>query len=295
RTPSTTISTFTTTKITTQDNQPSSVSKKEATTSTISTTPTISSKKIADDSSRIILISTTVGGGVFLSIVLIALLVKCQRQKRASKLSSPVDIPLEAVGTPQEPLVIDEEPGYETVPRVTVRDYYEDVTTNANKSKDISFEGKTLHYEEVDIPSNAVRNTSGYTEYKERPFIVNLKGTRDDGGYRALLKENGRHIIPDEPQYETPSVGYEEPKISPENPGYTELDKNRLQGRNAMDDDTYQKLLKRDSSYVMPAHENIRESYEDIKMGRNVPDYTDLDLSKREAEDYPAYQELVKT
>jgi hypothetical protein len=90
--------------------------------------------------------------------------------------------------------------------------------------------------------------------------------------------------------YETPDQNkmYKKPKKSPENPGYAELDKNRLQGRN---DGTYQKLVKRDSDYVIPAHER-RESYEDIKMGRNLPDYEELDLSKREADDY---QKLMKT
>jgi hypothetical protein len=73
--------------------------------------------------------------------------------------------------------------------------------------------------------------------------------------------------------------------MSQENPGYTELDKNRLQGRNAADDNAYQKLQRRDSDNVIPAHER-RESYEDIKMGRNLPGYEELDQSKREAEDY---------
>jgi hypothetical protein len=78
---------------------------------------------------------------------------------------------------------------------------------------------------------------------------------------------------------------YEEPKMSQENPGYTELDKNRLQGRNVTDDSTYQKLQRQDSDYVIPAHER-RESYEDIKMGGNLPGYEELDQSKREADDY---------
>jgi hypothetical protein len=81
---------------------------------------------------------------------------------------------------------------------------------------------------------------------------------------------------------------YEKPKKSSENPGYAELDKNRLQGRN---DGTYQKLVKRDSDYVIPAHKRI-ESYEDIKMGRNLPGYEELDLSKREVDDY---QKLMNT
>ena len=85
--------------------------------------------------------------------------------------------------------------------------------------------------------------------------------------------------------YKTPGQieAYEEPKMSQENPGYTELDKNRLQGRNA-DDSTYQKLQRRDSD-VTPANER-RESNEDIKMGRNLPGYEELDQSKREADDY---------
>ena len=77
--------------------------------------------------------------------------------------------------------------------------------------------------------------------------------------------------------------------MSQENPGYTEgyaeLDKNRLQGRNATDDSTYQKLQRRDSDNVIPDNER-RESYEDIKMGGNLPGYEDLDQSKREADDY---------
>jgi hypothetical protein len=86
--------------------------------------------------------------------------------------------------------------------------------------------------------------------------------------------------------YKTPGQieAYEEPKMSQENPGYTELDKNRLQGRNSADDSTYQKLQRRDSD-VIPAHER-RESNEDIKMGRNLPGYEQLDQSKREADDY---------
>jgi hypothetical protein len=87
--------------------------------------------------------------------------------------------------------------------------------------------------------------------------------------------------------YKTPGQieAYEEPKMSQENPGYTELDKNRLQGRNTTDDSTYQKLQRRDSDNVTPDNER-RNSYEDIKMGRNLPGYEELDQSKREADDY---------
>jgi hypothetical protein len=62
-----------------------------------------------DDSSRIIIIATTVGAGVFLSIVLnIVVLVKYKRRKRAPKLSSLVNIPLEANEISPEPLPVDE-------------------------------------------------------------------------------------------------------------------------------------------------------------------------------------------
>ena len=56
-----------------------------------------------------------------------------------------------------------------------------------------------------------------------------------------------------------------------------------MNGRNTTSDDTYQELVNQDSDYVIPAHER-RESYEDIKMGRSLPDYTELDQSKLEAE-----------
>ncbi len=50
-----------------------------------------------------------------------------------------------------------------------------------------------------------------------------------------------------------------------------------------------------DSDYVIPAHER-QETYEDIKMGRNLPGYAELDQRKREREESQrsAYQKLVK-
>jgi hypothetical protein len=127
----------------------------------------------------------------------------------------------------------------------------------------------------------------GYAELDKN----RLQG-RNDGTYQKLVKRDSDYVIPAHERRgrETPGQNkmYKKPKKSPENPGYAELDKNRLQGRN---DGTYQKLVKRDSDYVIPAHER-RESYEDIKMGRNLPDYEELDLSKREVDDY---QKLMKT
>jgi uncharacterized membrane protein (DUF4010 family) len=59
-----------------------------------------------DDSS--ISIATTVGAGVFLSIVLIVLLMKYKRCKRAPNMSTPVSISLETNEISQEPLPVDE-------------------------------------------------------------------------------------------------------------------------------------------------------------------------------------------
>ena len=85
-----------------------------------------------------------------------------------------------------------------------------------------------------------------------------------DGDCQALLKEDDEYVIPvpEEPQHETSGQNEtcEEPKLSPENPVYTELD---VKGRNTKEDGTYQKLVKQDSDYVIPVHER-RESYEDI-------------------------------
>ena len=102
-------------------------------------------------------------------------------------------------------------------------------------------------------------------------------GAIGDGDDQAFLKEVDIidiYIIPvpEEPQHETPGQNEtcEEPKLSPENPVYTELDANGVHA-------------KQGSDYVIPAHER-RESYEDIKIGRNLPDNTELDQSKRESE-----------
>ena len=113
------------------------------------------------------------------------------------------------------------------------------------------------------------------------------RGATGDCNYQALLKEDDDYVIPapGEPQHETPGQNetFEETKLSPENPVYTGLDENRLHGGNTTSDGTYQKLIKQDSDYVIPAHE-IGESYEDIKMGGNLPDYGELNQSRREAE-----------
>ena len=77
------------------------------------------------------------------------------------------------------------------------------------------------------------------------------------------------------------SSGYEEVQISSLS-GYTELNKNRADETN---DRTYQKLLKRDSDYVIPAHAG------EIK---TTPGYTELDNTKRVLDDSASYQKLIK-
>ncbi|CAB4005587.1 Hypothetical predicted protein [Paramuricea clavata] len=117
-------------------------------------------KGTTDDSIRIIIIATTVGAGVFLGITLIVLLIKYKRLKRASKLSIPVNIPLEVNEISLQPLPVDEEAVYETVPNVD-QGFYEDVATNANESEDISAEGQASLHNWTGVLSNADK-TSGY-------------------------------------------------------------------------------------------------------------------------------------
>ena len=87
-----------------------------------------------------------------------------------------------------------------------------------------------------------------------------------------------------EEHYDTPSQyeTYEEPSISSQNAGYAEL--NRNSRRNSEDNGNYQRLQRRHLEYVIPAH-GKRESYEDIEITRNSPDYTELHQSKRETEE----------
>ena len=98
-----------------------------------------------------------------------------------------------------------------------------------------------------------------------------------------------------EPQYEIPFAvnTNEKPETPAGNPGYTELDVNKMQRSNSREDSTYQKLIRRNSDYVVRANES-GESYEEIKMGKNLPGYQELDSNKREIEEYPTYEKLAK-
>ena len=107
-------------------------------------------------------------------------------------------------------------------------------------------------YEEVYEPcfpwqANASCKETGYTELD----ILKREAT-DDYGYQGLLKENAEnvtvamvstdleYVIPNDNQHRS----YEEPKILPRNPVYTDLDQNKK----ITDDDNYQGLLKQGSS-----------------------------------------------
>jgi hypothetical protein len=86
------------------------------------------------------------------------------------------------------------------------------------------------------------------------------------------------------------SSGYEEVQILSLS-GYTELDKNRADETN---DHTYQKLLKRDSDYLIPTHAEAEPScVEDGKI-KTTPGYTELDNTKRVLDDSASYQKLLK-
>jgi hypothetical protein len=107
---------------------------------------------------------------------------------------------------------------------------------------------------------------------------------------------HGYEVSANDEHYERVSKyeSYEEPDISSQNLDYAELDRNRR--RNSGNDGEYQKLQKLDSDYVIPAHE-MRESaceYEDMKMGRNLPGYVELNQNKRETEESQSapYQSL---
>ena len=108
-----------------------------------------------------------------------------------------------------------------------------------------------------------------------------------------ITEDAGHEVSANDEHYERVSKyeGYEEPGISSQNLDYAELDRNRR--RNSENDGEYQKLQKLDSDYVIPAHER-RESYEDMKMGRNLSGYQELNQNKRETEESQSatYQSL---
>ncbi|CAB3988283.1 Hypothetical predicted protein [Paramuricea clavata] len=86
------------------------------------------------------------------------------------------------------------------------------------------------------------------------------------------------------------SSGYEKVQISSLS-GYTQLDKNRADETN---DHTYQKLLKRDSDYLIPTHAEAEPSYVEDGEIKTTPGYTELDNTKRVQDDSASYQKLIK-
>ena len=66
-------------------------------------------------------------------------------------------------------------------------------------------------------------------------------------------------------------------------PVYAELDRNRQD--ETTNDGLYQKLLKRDSDYVIPAHTEAESSYEEVGKIKTPPGYTELENTKRVQDD----------
>jgi hypothetical protein len=101
-------------------------------------------------------------------------------------------------------------------------------------------------------------------------------------------------LLIQEPDYSPADDGtepYEEVQISPPSV-YAELDRNRQD--KTTNDGLYQKLLKRDSDYVIPAHTEAESSYEEVGKIKTPPGYTELDNTKRVQDDSACYQKLIK-
>ncbi|CAB4013633.1 Hypothetical predicted protein [Paramuricea clavata] len=153
-----------------------------------------------DDSIRIIIIATTVGAGIFLGITLIVLLIKYKRLKRASKLSTPVNIPLEVNEISPQPLPVDEETVYETVPNVD-QGFHKDVATNANESEDISAEGQASLHDWAGVLSNADK-TSGYetpveNEHQTFGYETSVENEHQTFGYETSVENEHREFYDD--------------------------------------------------------------------------------------------------
>ena len=96
-------------------------------------------------------------------------------------------------------------------------------------------------------PYEYVQNSqaSGYAELDTNQ----RHGTANDHTYQKLLKYDPDYVIPADGHDETEP--YEEVGKEKTPPGYTELDTN--QRHQTANDHTYQKLLKYDPDYVIPA------------------------------------------
>ena len=97
---------------------------------------------------------------------------------------------------------------------------------------------------------------------------------------------------PDEQDYVIPNNvdtgSYQDAEILQPRP-YAELDKSR---RETTDDVDYQKLLKKDSGYVIPFEGDIKTN-EEVGETNSPPGYTELDGTKCDLKDN-SYQKLIK-
>ena len=138
--------------------------------------------------------------------------------------------------------------------------------------------------------------TAPYEEVSNSPHSVYAELNRNledektsDNTYQKLLKSNSDYVIPadagEESSYEV--VPNSSPSV------YTELNRNR-ENEHTNDINTYQKLLKPDSDYVIPACVPEESPYEEVEKQKSLPGYTQLDQAKRVTDDDALYQKLMK-
>ena len=112
----------------------------------------------------------------------------------------------------------------------------------------------------------------------------------------AELDRNGQDETTNDGTYQLSKrdsdYDYVIPADGSSSPVYAEPDRNRQ--NETTNDGTYQKLLKRDSDYVIPAHTEAESSYEEVGKIKTPPGYTELDNTKRVQDDSADYQNLIK-
>ena len=116
--------------------------------------------------------------------------------------------------------------------------------------------------------------------------------TANENTYQKLLKYNPDYVIPADGDDETKP--YEEVGKEKTPPGYTELDTN--QRHETTNENTYQKLLKCNPDYTIPADDDDEtKPYEEVGKQKTPPGYTELDTNKRhETANENTYQKLLK-
>lgn len=145
-------------------------------------------------------------------------------------------------------------------------------------------EGKQPTYENVKGPSNS-GETPGVTELDDNQQDISncQKGTAGNN-FQVLFTE--------ESHYKKSTTGmYEDVKAF--SPGCTKLRKYRSERKNTTEDGASMKSLDEDLEYCIP-EDKEREPYENMKGLKNLPGYQELDIFRREYEDFTTYQKLIK-